>query len=67
MNKREARKEVLRWTAQQLRVTAEHDLRPHFGESATGAGPNRARLVAQMKHLADHLEWEADGRRSAIE
>lgn len=61
MTKREARKAVLRCAARMLRITSEHDLRPYFGDDATGSGPDRPRLVEQLKRLADHLDWQADG------
>jgi hypothetical protein len=60
MNKREARKVALRRVADAARRLSVDALGGLIGEAQDPA--EQKRLGAEFTRLANHLEWEADGR-----
>lgn len=60
MNKRAARKVALRWAASQL-LTAK--VGTNFTDPVSADHEHNERLVlAEVERIANHLDWEADGR-----
>lgn len=64
MNKRMARKIALRWAASQLHTAKAGT---NFTDRRREGHEQREALVlAEVERIANHLEWEADGRPRRI-
>jgi hypothetical protein len=60
MTKREARKVVLRFVADSLRADVANGSPVLFGDVKTDE--DERKICAEVERLANHLEWEANGR-----
>jgi hypothetical protein len=63
MTKREARKAALRLCAAALRTIQVPDVRGVLGANdPTITERSMRQVVANVRRISDHLQWEADGR-----